>query len=73
MLNMSTWWNTTYLILDVACKYERTFEIHEDANFKFDLLLGEGKGVPERKDCDSIKMLCIFLKKFYDITQSFWL
>ncbi|XVF46975.1 hypothetical protein PTKIN_Ptkin03bG0071800 [Pterospermum kingtungense] len=66
-LDVSTRWNITYLMLDVALRYEKIFEAFEDVDcmFKSEMLLGNG--LFEQSNWDKVRM-CLLLKKFYDLT-----
>ena len=48
-LDVSTRWNSTYLMLDVAQKFEKAFESFDDVDpyYKSELLMGDG--LPEKK------------------------
>nr|GMD89744.1 zinc finger BED domain-containing protein RICESLEEPER 2-like [Ipomoea batatas] len=67
-LDVSTRWNSTYLMLDSAQKFERAFERFEevDPNYRHDLLFGDG--VPIHEDWESVRRLSMFLQQFYDLT-----
>ncbi|XP_019150547.1 PREDICTED: zinc finger BED domain-containing protein RICESLEEPER 2-like [Ipomoea nil] len=67
-LDVSTRWNSTYLMLDSAQKFERAFERFEevDPNYRHDLLFGDG--VPNHEDWESVRKLSMFLQQFYDFT-----
>lgn len=70
-LDVPTRWNSTFLMLDVALKYEKAFDAYDDIDpmFKTSLSAGENAvGIPGFEDWDKIRRLCLFLKQFYDLT-----
>ncbi|CAN1355229.1 Zinc finger BED domain-containing protein RICESLEEPER 1 [Linum perenne] len=66
-LNVSTRWNSTYLMLEAAEKYEAAFKLLEgnDKNFKSYLLRQK---TPTPFDWNNVKRLMKYLKFFYDLT-----
>ena len=70
-LDVPTRWNSTYLMLHTACKYERAFERYcdEDPFFRNQVLSGnENNELPSEDDWTNARRLCIFLEKFYELT-----
>ncbi|KAG8649371.1 hypothetical protein MANES_08G086122v8 [Manihot esculenta] len=70
-LDVSTRWNSTYLMLRTAEKFENAFDKFAtiDPCFKFDLVSGkECDGVPDSLDWDYIRKTVDFLGHFYDLT-----
>ncbi|KAF7824055.1 zinc finger BED domain-containing protein RICESLEEPER 2-like [Senna tora] len=71
-LDVPTRWNSTYLMLDRALKFEKAFSRYEsqDAHYVLEHL-GEGKsrGIPTRKDWENARIFVKFLKVFYDVTN----
>ncbi|KAG8657803.1 hypothetical protein MANES_03G090444v8 [Manihot esculenta] len=70
-LDVSTRWNSTYLMLRTAEKFENAFDRFAtiDPCFKFDLVSGkECDGVPDSLDWDYIRKIVDFLGHFYDLT-----
>ncbi|XP_062028732.1 zinc finger BED domain-containing protein RICESLEEPER 3-like [Rosa rugosa] len=74
-LDVITRWNSTYLMLEAALKYEAVFGRmgEEDCNFKayFDERDRNGKprvGPPSSEDWRNAEAFCLFLKKFYEAT-----
>ncbi|XP_031101973.1 zinc finger BED domain-containing protein RICESLEEPER 2-like [Ipomoea triloba] len=67
-LDVCTRWNSTYLMLDSAQKFERAFERFEelDPHYGHDLLNSEG--IPDHDDWENVRRLCMFLGHFYDPT-----
>ncbi|KAJ0764227.1 putative ribonuclease H-like superfamily [Helianthus annuus] len=70
LLDVATRWNSTYLMLEVAQSYEKTFERYdiEESVFRTEL---EKAGHEELKpkDWQSVRDLCHFFKPFFDITK----
>ncbi|KAG8634406.1 hypothetical protein MANES_17G029905v8 [Manihot esculenta] len=70
-LDVSTRWNSTYLMLRTAKKFENAFDRFAtiDPCFKFDLVSGkECDDVPDSLDWDYIRKIVDFLGHFYDLT-----
>ncbi|XP_047320451.1 zinc finger BED domain-containing protein RICESLEEPER 2-like [Impatiens glandulifera] len=67
-LDVSTRWNSTYLMLDTAQKFERVFDRYkrEDATLFFDL--DNGAGMPNVDDWTYSRAFCFMLKHFYELT-----
>ncbi|KAI3409477.1 uncharacterized protein J3R85_019306 [Psidium guajava] len=66
-LDVSTRWNSTYLMLDTALKLRKAFErLEEDDPFISAELEEE---IPKNEDWENARVLVIFLKKFYDSTN----
>ena len=85
-LDVPTRWNSTYLMLEAACKFESAFERMEedDTNFKYhyldydiggDEMTGISGGItstlPTKQDWDNCRVLVKFLKLFYNATKRF--
>jgi hypothetical protein len=72
VLDVMTRWNSTYLMLEVAVKYEKAFNRlrHQDSSFRV-FLFGERVDVPMNVDRERARMFVKFLKVFYDATLSF--
>ncbi|XP_031247250.1 zinc finger BED domain-containing protein RICESLEEPER 2-like [Pistacia vera] len=71
VLDVETRWNSTNLMLDVALKFQKAFDLLEiqDAKYKDDLSSRErSRGVPTCTDWDYAQYLLPFLKVFYDAT-----
>jgi hypothetical protein len=66
-LDVSTRWNSTYIMLEVAQKYERAFDliIDEDLNL-FSYLNEDELGAPTKDDWQKVRHLVKFLRVFYD-------
>jgi hypothetical protein len=73
-LDVSTRWNSTYIILEVAKKYQRTFELMLDEdghfmNYLYDDDVGKkGLGTLTDDDWYNIYQFIKFLQVFYDVT-----
>ena len=67
-LDVNTRWNSTYLMLDAAQKFEMAFERFDemDPYFKSELVLGDG--LPDNDDWENVRRLVIFLQNFYELT-----
>lgn len=76
-LDVSTRWNSTYLMLDVAEKYEFAFDRMESDDVDYLLHFTEGEcgkrnlGPPTKEDWTKIRVFCKFLELFYDATVQF--
>ena len=74
MLDVPTRWNSTYVMLDVALKFQKAFMTYKEEDEKY---LGHffeeenGKrrvGPPMGDDWENVKVFVKFLKTFYEIT-----
>ncbi|GMI86360.1 DAYSLEEPER [Hibiscus trionum] len=67
-LDVPTRWNSTYMMLDVAAKYEHAFDsyVRDDNSFFLDLTVGDG--VPTFDDWENVRKISKILHPFYDIT-----
>ena len=74
ILDVPTRWNSTYLMLDVAEKYEHAFYRYEyvEAAYVLNLISSEGEGCPKEIDWQRARVFISFLKTFYDATFSFF-
>lgn len=63
-----TRWNSTYLMLDIAMKYQKAFEILEEDDPLFVSEVVDFGGPPALKDWEEAHFLSQFLKRFYDET-----
>ncbi|KAF2301260.1 hypothetical protein GH714_021834 [Hevea brasiliensis] len=66
-LDVPTRWNSTYLMLNIAQKYERAFERYESQEPMFRLELGEN-GVPDFHDWSECRKMAEMLSHFYELT-----
>jgi hypothetical protein len=68
-LDVSTRWNSTYIMLEAAQKYERAFDlmIDEDLNL-YNYLNEDELGAPTEDDWQKVRHLVKFLRVFYDET-----
>ena len=69
-LDVSTRWNSTYLMLNSAIKFERAFERFGDCDPYFikDLTDERGPGVPTAFDWDNARRMVQVLEHFYELT-----
>lgn len=69
-LDVSTRWNSTYLMLSSALKFENAFDRYAtvDPYFKIDLQSSEGNGVPDSLEWEYIGKIVEFLGHFYELT-----
>lgn len=65
-LDVPTRWNSTYMMLQTACIYERAFNKFDEQEISFKADLGE---VPEFLDWEAVKKLVDMLKHFYELTM----
>ncbi|XP_022775847.1 zinc finger BED domain-containing protein RICESLEEPER 2-like [Durio zibethinus] len=67
-LYVSTRWNSTYLMLDAAHKFERAFDAFDDVDpyYRSELLMRDG--VPDQNDWAIVRKFYLFLQQFYDLT-----
>ncbi|XP_040965014.1 zinc finger BED domain-containing protein RICESLEEPER 2-like [Gossypium hirsutum] len=67
-LDVPTRWNSTYMMLKVAGKYERAFEsyVRDDHNFFLDLTAEDG--VPTFDDWEIVQRIIKVLEPFYHLT-----
>ncbi|XP_071917201.1 zinc finger BED domain-containing protein RICESLEEPER 2-like [Coffea arabica] len=64
-LDVATRWNSTYLTLDSAHRFERAFERFEEQD---PYMLHELEQLPTKGDWEKTRFLTIFLENFYDLT-----
>nr|GEW41308.1 hypothetical protein [Tanacetum cinerariifolium] len=67
ILDVPTCWNSTYLMLETAQKYERAFSRYDnkDQHYRDDL---EKTGMPISTDWANLRRLAKFLEHFYELT-----
>ena len=65
-LDVPTRWNSTYLMLQNACEYEKIFEKYEENETALRSDLGDD--VPKYSDWQYAKNLLKFLEHFYNMT-----
>ncbi|KAF2316103.1 hypothetical protein GH714_041075 [Hevea brasiliensis] len=66
-LDVSTKWNSTYLMLNITQKYERAFERYEFQEPMFRLELGEN-GEPDFHNWSECRKMAEMLSYFYELT-----
>ena len=66
-LDVCTRWNSTFLTLNMALKFEKVFERfkNDDCNFKNELK----ENVPTKRDWQNARVLARFLEQFYKATK----
>ncbi|XP_054820316.1 zinc finger BED domain-containing protein RICESLEEPER 2-like [Prosopis cineraria] len=67
-LDVSTRWNSTYLMLESAQKFEVAFKRFEDKDPYFRIDLEQGEGVPDAADWRNVRRMVMFLSHFYEMT-----
>lgn len=67
-LDVSTRWNSTFLMLDIAQKFESAFERFAGQDPWFKVELTENGGYPNEDDWTNARRLCTFLEHFYELT-----
>ncbi|XP_028076430.1 zinc finger BED domain-containing protein RICESLEEPER 1-like [Camellia sinensis] len=75
-LDVPTQWNSTYLMLEAAEKFESVFQRigEEDYNYKHYFLDNEGgerREIPTAEDWDNCRVFLKFLRMFYNATKRF--
>ncbi|KAJ8630607.1 hypothetical protein MRB53_023930 [Persea americana] len=66
ILDEPTRWNSTYLMLDIAMKYQKAFERLKEDDLLFVSEVADFGGPPSPKDWEEAHFLSQFLKRFYD-------
>ena len=69
--DVSTRWNSTYLMLESALKFQKAFERMEDDDRHYILYFKEDGGPPNSDDWENANVFVLFFKSFYDITLKF--
>ncbi|XP_021293366.1 zinc finger BED domain-containing protein RICESLEEPER 1-like [Herrania umbratica] len=68
-LDVGTRWNSTFLMLDTALKFQRAFASFELCdNSYIPELIRLGDGVPDDRDWTNVKRISRFLREFYYLT-----
>ncbi|KAK8921210.1 hypothetical protein KSP39_PZI020313 [Platanthera zijinensis] len=67
VLDVPTRWNYTYLMLETALKFQKSFERFEEKDPHYHLELREN--MPGEADWKTARIFCKFLKTFYDVTN----
>ncbi|KAH9750241.1 BED-type domain-containing protein [Citrus sinensis] len=69
--DVSTRWNSTYLMLESALKFQKAFERMEDDDQHYVSYFKEDGGPPNSDDWENANVFVLFLKSFYDIILKF--
>ena len=64
-LDVPTRWNSTFLMLSTALKFQKAFERLEDEDPHYPLELSDG--CPTTRDWDDARYFANFLQKIYDV------
>ena len=75
-LDVETRWNSTYLMLETALKFQKAFDLLDiqDEKFGQELRKDKIKGVPLEEDWEHARNILPFLKYFRDATVEYiWL
>ena len=64
-LDVETRWNSTYLMLESAIKFQAAFDMLEEQDGKYRTELLSSKGIPTEEDWEYARCLLPFLKGFY--------
>ncbi|WVZ14298.1 hypothetical protein V8G54_011864 [Vigna mungo] len=68
-LDVETWWNSTYLMLEASLKYKDAFVLLDMQDKKFGIEMAKSNGgVPLEEDWEYARSILPFLKIFYDST-----
>ncbi|XP_074266509.1 zinc finger BED domain-containing protein RICESLEEPER 2-like [Silene latifolia] len=69
-LDVCTRWNSTYIMLNTAQKFESAFGKYarKDPHFMIELQ-GEVEGIPNAIDWERVRYISVFLEGFYDLTR----
>ncbi|XP_074323343.1 zinc finger BED domain-containing protein RICESLEEPER 2-like [Apium graveolens] len=67
-LDVSTRWNSTYLMLNVAQKFQGAFKLYETTNPSYVNELNETDGVPTFWDWGNVRRMVDILVHFYELT-----
>ncbi|XP_020961353.1 zinc finger BED domain-containing protein RICESLEEPER 2-like isoform X2 [Arachis ipaensis] len=65
-LDVPTRWNSTYIMLDSALKFQKTFKRLSERDAEFVMMQG---GIPKNEDWDNARCFVKFLKIFSDVTK----
>ncbi|KAL5542925.1 hypothetical protein UlMin_010635 [Ulmus minor] len=77
VLDVPTKWNSTYLMLNVAIKFQQAFDMFEEEDDKYLPFFHEEDGGPKKVgpptsiDWENAKVFVKFLQTFYDVTLKF--
>ncbi|XP_072060335.1 zinc finger BED domain-containing protein RICESLEEPER 2-like [Arachis hypogaea] len=65
-LDVPTRWNSTYIMLDSALKFQKAFKRLSERDAEFVMMQG---GIPKNEDWDNARCFVRFLKIFSDVTK----
>lgn len=68
-LDVSTRWNSTYTMLDVALKLQLAFDRYDELDHNYFSELCAGSGRPTNEDWQVVSKLVTFLRYFYELTK----
>ena len=77
VLDVPTRWNSTFMMLDVALKFEKAFERYAEEDERFSSYFEEKKndkkriGPPSSSDWECASIFVKFLSTFYEVTLKF--
>ena len=64
-------WNSTYLMLKTACKFEKVFHRLEEEDEDYVNYFEGYTSTPQYEDWNKARILVQFLKTFYEVTLTF--
>ncbi|XP_057950855.1 zinc finger BED domain-containing protein RICESLEEPER 2-like [Malania oleifera] len=67
-LDVSTRWNSTYLMLDTTQRYEMAFDRFRDKDPSFRIELETRDDIPSSFDWEKVRKFVMFLEHFYELT-----
>ncbi|XP_058749703.1 zinc finger BED domain-containing protein RICESLEEPER 2-like isoform X2 [Vicia villosa] len=70
-LDVSTRWNSTYLMLEAAEKFKTAFDKLEDMDEDYREFFDGGDSPPSSEDWDNVRVFVKFLKNYYEATNVF--
>ena len=70
-LDVPTRWNSTYLMLETACKFEKVFHRLEEEDEDYVNYFEGYTSTPQYEDWNKARILVQFLKTFYEVTLTF--
>ena len=70
-LDVPTRWNSTYLMLETACKFEKVFHRLKEEDEDYVNYFEGYTSTPQYEDWNKARILVQFLKTFYEVTLTF--